>query len=559
MEALFIYILKASGVLVLFYTAYELLLKKETFFHVNRAFLLLGLLAALILPSIVIKDYVVMDPLNSGTVALQTIESNPNTQPISGHIDWMLLGKLLFLTGFVIMGVRFLLQLLSIRKLIRTHRLIRVPGYTLVEINKDLAPFSFFNYIFYHPGQYDPEELEAILEHEKVHCHQWHSLDVLLAQAMLVFLWINPISWLYFRNIQQNLEFLADSSATDRVASQRNYEYTMLKISGNLKVIPVTNNFYNSLIKKRIVMLHQSKSKKRNALKTLLIIPILALFLWSFNSETIYLPSENEKQEELYDGAEQRMIEIQIDKDTSNEELKELKKDLSDKGIDFSYTVVHNEQDEIIDLSITVSSDEKEGKRFVGSSTFNNDGSPIDPVTIVFDEDKQMFFLGKNNEDIRVIQTEENYTSWVHADEDAHQSIEIYKDDGVEVIRVNGKEISREELEKMEKEGKLHKEHIKIEKKMHNGEGHRIMIMGDHDEDHDIEVIHGDQTGFLFLNGEVDDNWLILLDGKEVKMEDVKNLDPDEVETVNVIKGEAAVKKYGKKAKKGVLVITTIK
>ena len=86
---------------------------------------------------------------------------------------------------------------------------------------------------------------------------------------------------------------------------------------------------------------------------------------------------------------------------------------------------------------------------------------------------------------------------------------------------------------------------------------HKIMIISDHDGEHDVEVITNDQGGYFFFNGEIDDDWLILLDGKEVKEEAIKNLKPDDIETMNVIKGEKASEKYGKKAKGGVLEITT--
>ena len=557
MEAFLIYIIKASGVLILFHAAYELLLKKETFFNINRVFLLSGLLMAMVLPSIVIENYTVLPVSELTAYPIKGSGEISENGLVASSVNLIGIIQTIFLIGFGVMVFRIFVQLMSIRRLIRINRLIKVPGFTLVEMQKELAPFSFFNYIFYNPKQFSEGELEAILEHEKIHCQQWHSADILIAQLLLALLWLNPLSWLYIKNIKQNLEFLADSKASKHVSSRKTYEYTMLKLSGNLKAIPVTNSFYNSLIKKRIVMLHQSKSNKLNVLKTLIILPVLALFLWSFNTRTIYVSSESSKQSIINESSADQTIEIQIDKDTSNEELEELKKDLSKKGIDFSYTVVHNEQKEIVDLDISFSGGDKGSKTFVGSSSFNNDGKPIDPVTIVFDQDNNIFFMGNDGEEVKIIETEKNISTWVHSDDDTHQTIEIYKDDGEEEIRVNGKKVTRKELEKMEKQGKLHKKHVKIEKEVKGDKAHKIMIISDHDSEHDVEVISSDQPGFLFLGDELDDDWLILLDGKEVKKEDIKNLEPDDIETMNMIKGEKASEKYRKKAKGGVLEITT--
>jgi len=556
MEPLLIYLLKASGILILFHAAYEFLLKKETFFRINRAFLLLGFLMALILPSVVITNYIELPATKQLLSASQT-SLGAVTNPANGGIDLIQLLQFVFIIGIAILACRFLIQLLSVRKLVRSSRLIRIQGLTLVEIPAEIAPFSFFKYIFYNPDQFGDEELQAILEHEKIHCRQWHSLDILFAQLILILLWLNPVSWLYFNNIKQNLEFLADSEATERVASRKTYEYTMLKVSGNLEVIPITNNFYNSIIKKRIVMLHQSKSNKWNALKILIIMPVLALFLWSFNSRTIYVSPDDNQVSVASQSTTDQTIEIRIDKDTSTEELEELKKDLAKKGIDFSYTVVHNEQNEIIDLDISFSGGENDNKTFVGSSSFNNDGEPIDPVTIVFDKDNNLFLMNNEGEDVKIIEREEHISTWVHADDDAHQTIEIYKDNGKETIKVNGKEVSREEFEEMEEGAEGHQKKIKIKKVIKGDKDSHVMIMSDHDSAHEIEVISGDGGSFFFAEGELDEDWLILLNGKEVEQDAIKGLEAGDIETMNVIKGKKASKKYGNKAKEGVLEITT--
>ncbi len=52
---------------------------------------------------------------------------------------------------------------------------------------------------------------------------------------------------------------------------------------------------------------------------------------------------------------------------------------------------------------------------------------------------------------------------------------------------------------------------------------------------------------------------LYILDGKEVDEKTVKSLSPDDVESMDVSKGKGAIKKYGDKAKDGVVEITTKK
>ena len=62
MEALFIYLLKSAGILTIFFLAYKFLLQKETFFSLNRHYLLGGIIASLLLPLVVFTSYIYVEP-----------------------------------------------------------------------------------------------------------------------------------------------------------------------------------------------------------------------------------------------------------------------------------------------------------------------------------------------------------------------------------------------------------------------------------------------------------------------------------------------------------------
>jgi hypothetical protein len=557
MEALMIYLLKASGILMLFYLVYQVFLKKETFFLVNRHFLLIGVIAAFVCPFIIIKTYVEIAamPLAASNSPL----ANSSIEMSSFSFNWLDLIYTLYGIGISMLGLKLIFQLLAIRKVIRTNKTIKMDSYVYVETDKDIAPFSFFKYIFYNPDIFNPLELEAILKHEHAHSTQKHSIDLLIAHLVTIVMWANPFSWLYKKNIEQNLEYLADDTAIQSVPSDRAYKYALLKVSGNQFFTPITNNFYSSLIKKRIVMLHKSKSHKRNLLKMALILPALAIFLLSFNTKTIYVPkAETDAGAAFTTADDQKTFKILINKDTTNEELEELKKDLSDKGIDFSYTAVRNENKKIIDLEIDLRSKNKDGKKFRGSSSFENEGKPIDPITIVYDEDSNSFFMGDNKSKHKVIHKETDINTWVYSDDDEHKHVEINIDGDKELIIVNGKEVTRQAFEEME-ENKVQRKHIRIEKKGTAGSNSNVFIIKDTDDENDIEVISEDSSSFFFIDTDDYEDQLFLIDGKESSKEMVKSLSPDEIETINVYKGDKAVEKYGKKAKDGVVDIKTKK
>ena len=50
-----------------------------------------------------------------------------------------------------------------------------------------------------------------------------------------------------------------------------------------------------------------------------------------------------------------------------------------------------------------------------------------------------------------------------------------------------------------------------------------------------------------------------MLDGKEISKKELQTLEPKTIENINVLKGDTAVKKYGKKAEQGVIEITSKK
>jgi len=528
METLLVYLLKASGILAIFYLAYQLFLKRETFYSVNRHFLMAGLLTALLLPFITITNYVEIAATPLNFVANDTALVNAN-RTVQGF-NWIALLFGIYMAGLLIFTTKFIVQIVSLFILVKSNKAAKQGKFYHVETNKNIAPFSFFNHIFYNPTLYSASELSAIIKHEKAHSSQWHSFDVLLSHLITICTWMNPFSWLYQTNIKQNLEFLADESATKEVPSIKKYQYTLLKVSGNQFCTPIVNNFYNSLtrlnvlgrifsfnaqygqVKKRIVMLNKSKSNKRNILKIALILPALAVFLISFNTKDVYIPIHSEYNMLSNHEQTSKVIEIIIDKNTTDKELSEIKKDLAKKGVDFSYTVVHNSKNEITDISIDFATKKDNGKTMRSSSKFNNGDDPIDPIHIIYNEDTNSISMGNaglmeihEDKDVHIkVNEDSDKTIWVHADSDGdeHKTIKIIKENGKETIKVNGKEVSRKEFNAMKKEDGIHEKHIKIKKSQGDKEKN-VFIMKMSDEDEDIIAVEEGKEMF-FISGDGD-------------------------------------------------------
>lgn len=449
------YLLKSSGILTLFYLLYQFALRKDTLFQANRRFLLVGLIAAVALPWVQFSKVVYVDaPLRtmiSSEIATQTTLLE-GTTPAPTFEVWQLL-LLAYALGVLVMIFRFGLQVSSLFRLLRKYPKQRKNGYTFVRVDLEVSPFSYFRYIVFNPNFHSEAELEMILKHERVHVSQWHSIDILSAQLLRAFQWLNPFAWLYKSSIEQNLEYIADSETATHFPSLKQYQLTLVKASSSLYPPAITNPFYQSFIKKRIIMLNKNHSNRKNLWKLSLILPLLAVFLWSFNVEEVVhyrdlgespnptvskpltssietpisevknpveinLERQSEKpekqaaltltknsqpvQEKVLDIAEtptkqttRELIKFEhlINKNTTDAELDRIKAELrKTHDIDMSYEVVRNSNGEITSISLQYSGNGSSGNYNISE----DDG--IDPFYFFQDEDGQTGFWSEARE-----------------------------------------------------------------------------------------------------------------------------------------------------------------
>ncbi|RNC89423.1 MAG: M56 family metallopeptidase [Allomuricauda sp.] len=568
MEPILIHLAKSSALLLLFLVSYLIFLRKETFYTSNRLYLIGGILISLFLPFFQLTKTVQTPDALLAYGDFTIVETAAQTE--LSQFDWMVALPVIYIVGFIYFYIRFAQHLWKIKALKLKSDVILEDDIRHVHAKKQLSPFSFFKNIFYCPEQFDAEELHAILVHEKAHARQHHSIDVLFIQVVCIVFWFNPLVWLYRRYIKQNLEFLADHVALQQVKDKKHYQYLMLRQTVGAEKFAITNPFYNSLIKKRIVMLNQNQSKKMNTLKFLLVIPALALFMMAFNTKTIYeqpTPIEEMAPANLEEGNSVRLV---INKDTSNDELDQMKKDLAKDNIDFSYTVARNDDREIIDISMQINAKSEDGGKFSGNYN-SNSNEAIKPIMVFIDNESNSISFGNaRHKRIEIHEDGDHVNVWSGLDEiGEHEDITIIKSDGAKKIIINGKELSEEEMEDMNidieegndfifesDEGKK----IKV-KRMKKGKGKdkNVFILKDSDDDADIEVISSEGNGFFFVDSDGEGDPLYILDGKEVSKKQFKKLKPENIATIDVRKGKAAAKKYGKKAKNGVIEITTKK
>jgi len=321
METLLIYSLKSSGLIAMFYIAYHFLLRKETFFTTNRWFLLAGLFTSALLPMLVFTTIVWIDPNptpeNWSTIPINRTASNENFE-----MNWELLLTLAYSIGIILLFTRFAIDYYKLNQILKEKTIHQQADFKLIDLNEKIAPFSFFNTIVYNSSLYNETEMEFILEHEKVHSEQNHTVDVLITRLFCILFWFNPFIWLYKNAILQNLEFIADCEATKKISDKKGYQLTLLKITTHQNQVLLTNHFYQSLIKKRIVMLNKNQSKKWNSWKYALILPVLVVFVFLFQMEII-AKEKNQATKTIVQSTTNDVDVYTINKNTTEVELKE--------------------------------------------------------------------------------------------------------------------------------------------------------------------------------------------------------------------------------------------
>jgi beta-lactamase regulating signal transducer with metallopeptidase domain len=267
---------------------YRLFLKKETFVEFNRHFLNIGLIFSLIAPFLkhkvssnekIFSNISIPENLNAA------IDISMGAETYKLHLLENL--HYLYIAISIVFIIRLIVNIISFYRYIKPLEKHKIDDFVFIESEDADSPFSFMNNIVYNPKLFSTSELGDILNHEKEHSRQKHSYDIILIEIYRAINWLNPVAWLFKKAIVQNLEFLADTKAIQKANSRVNYQSTMLKLSIPSSQYQLTNNFYDSLIKKRISLINTNKSKNINLMKSLLVVPAIIVFVFQFNTEII--------------------------------------------------------------------------------------------------------------------------------------------------------------------------------------------------------------------------------------------------------------------------------
>ena len=298
MGTFLVYILKSAACLAVFYLFYKLLMSRDTFHRFNR-FALLGLLvlssllplveASVNSPAAVQETMLTLEQLLLMADIQPEGESMAAATP-SATVLWLRAALLVYLTGIVFFIARNLCSLARLGRLIRQGKREALDSYLpdrkeknvrLVVHDHDIAPFSWMHWIVI--ARKDLEENgREILIHELAHIRNRHSWDLLLADLCIFVQWFNPAAWLLKQELQNIHEYEADETVLREGVNARNYQMLLIKKAVGTRLYSMANSFNHSSLKKRITMMLKEKSNPWARAKYLYILPLAALAVTAF-------------------------------------------------------------------------------------------------------------------------------------------------------------------------------------------------------------------------------------------------------------------------------------
>ncbi len=287
------YFLQVSLCWLVFYGLYYSLLSRETFFRLNRMYLMVSLLAGLIVPLgqyfIQVETHsqaaVMLEPF---VVTAKGLQESWEAGTTEGGVSMRLFIMLIYSLGVGVMSWRFFFELFSVWVIYKQGEKAVQDGIKVVytgsikQTRKNVhLPFSFFNCIFINQEILDKEDIPQIMEHERAHVWQGHSYDVILLEVLKIIFWWNPIIYFYRYSLRNIHEYLADAAVLKWV-ERPIYGRLLIKQSQSGPALALANHFIFSQLKKRIIMMTRNRSQRASLLKYVIAFPLFTFLLTLF-------------------------------------------------------------------------------------------------------------------------------------------------------------------------------------------------------------------------------------------------------------------------------------
>ncbi|QQD15898.1 M56 family metallopeptidase [Sphingobacterium sp. UDSM-2020] len=524
MENILNYAIQINVLLSVVYLGYVLLLKNLTFYLLNRMYFITGILFSFTYPFLDIQSWFRKPIPSVGEIAMDwSMDLGQEVDKSVFTLNNVLI--LLLFIGVTILSIRFLIQMISLLRIHIYSEPAQWQSYLFRNVFIPIVPFSFLNKIYVNRDHHPEPELMDIFKHEDIHVKGLHSIDILISEFTLISSWFNPFVWLMRKAIRENLEFLTDQQVLNNGVDRQTYQYSLLRVNASGGSATLGNQFSFKTLKRRIMMMNKKRSAKIQLGKYAFMLPIFVLTAGAFT-----LNKAEAKITQATDSAKEIDLEsaVSVGQSAQNtiEEAGLVQDTLKGKVIGVN---VKEEAVSIIGIKTDTS-------KFTAHGVKVKQGAKIKIKSL----SKNVLFIldGKKVDDIHSVDPNDIEAITVLKNKAA---IDLYGEKGKEGVvlvttKFGGKTSSEINTGK----------NIVSGKDTFNDKSNKIELTYAPDKSDKVTLgkLNPDQPQPLFV-----------VDGKI--SENINKIDPNSIESMEILKSPYAQTLYGNKGKDGVILIKT--
>ena len=277
MTAFLLNMARAGLYLALFYSFYLLVMRRTTFFRLNRFLLLAGSYLCLLLPLVRLRT--VEAVASASDLTMVGVGEEAGGVVTSAHSIWPML---LYVAGCLVTLALFGVSAWKMHRLIQRGEKTECEGCRLVILDEDVASFSWRNMVVM--SRKDLLENPAILTHERMHIAHRHSLDLIIFLPLQILFWWNPLTWITREELRLLHEYEADESVIQNGIDATQYQLLLVRKAVGEQRFTLASGFQHAKLKNRIEMMLKPSSSGWMRWSYLALIPVLAAFMFACNS-----------------------------------------------------------------------------------------------------------------------------------------------------------------------------------------------------------------------------------------------------------------------------------
>ncbi len=600
MGLFYIYSLKVGLCLIAFYLVYKLLLSKETFHTFNRIALLTVISLSILIPWLKVTT-TDTTTLMQGVASLETmiLSAEVVEDKSSAGLSAMQVLFLIYIVGVAVFLLLEFVSLIRLWRLLRRGKMMTLrqeltnTGWNkihLMVMKEEMAPFSWFHYIVISEKDYQ-ENPREILTHEMTHIRLGHSWDVALCNMLIVFQWFNPAAWLLRRELQNVHEYEADEAVIQRGVDAKQYQMLLIRKSVGERLFSMANNLNHYSLKKRITMMTAKKSNPWQKAKALIALPMAALAIVTFANPKVERMAEQIENESTT-VVEKAVAEVKAEEPVAM--LRQTEQTVSnDEKVTVTGVVMSlTDKKPIIGVIVMLKGTKKgsvtdlDGRfrltdipvgaelefSYVGYSSETREIEKGGEMEVMLTSEETS---SKNGRDVfDVVEKMPSFPGgmgvmmqWIVENMKYPKEAVTAKQEGRVIVNFI-----------VEKDGSISDAHIikgvckllddeairvvsampKWDPGSQNGKPVRVKYTVPISFKLDGGTVVSNNTAnklIISLNENGNKRPLILVDGKEINLNEMNKIDPASIKTVSILKNEDAEKKYGDKGKDGVVEI----